>query len=352
MQDAGWHPWQLLDIRLGDKDSPGMAIAQEIIDQVKPLTDHVRNMSNVDILESSREFRGKKPEEIIGSLYDRLLLPQMQLSAMANLLDVEVNAVPFCGGITKEIKDKLEATPRFQGTKFHISDNLENRRINFFTANLPIGMAGCDLIRDRLFDEYQTWCEEVELLYKKDKVRGEMEVRKFQCYPGSFKWPNPTTFTQDIEEEKLLFAKALAISTMIPVGEDDLERLMVVSKSPKEKSYGLFQVGKSQYWLMPFFPPNSRSSIPGKPIRLGTNVYEAYLTFREKTEYKDIARSWIHWFEENCYSMYKSGDIDALRESFCMLIDERKGKTVIMKQIDFYDEIKECVSSDYSWNIG
>ena len=306
-------------------------------------------MSNLEILEKGGNFRGKNPEEIIGDLYHSFLEPQMQAKNMKHRLDVSLSELVFCGGIDPAMKETLENSPEFQGTEFHVADNLETRRINFFSTSLPVALAGCDMVRTTLREGYRKWCEEISRM---PKGMREAETRKYHCLPGSFDWPDPCETLEEVENELKLFAKAMAVSQMVPVFDTDVSNMKAVSKAPAKKSYGVFQVGKSQFWLMPYFEPNTEAKISGKPVRLGPNVFDAYLKFREDPKQKDHALRWVQWFEENCYGMYRTGDVEVLQKQFVKDFMELKGKTAVPKQRDLYDRIVQVVTSDDSWDLG
>ncbi len=345
--NRGWHPRNLLDEVTDGKDI-GTDLAQRVVDQVEPLTDKERQWGPLDILSQTAKYKSNSPEEIIAKLYFAFLQPQMPMAGMTTRLGIAPKRLLFCGGIDDELKKRLEESDQLQGAKLHVSDNMERNRLNFFLTTLPVALAGCDLVVNELEPEYLRWQRTVSDI--RDPKQQAFDTAKYHCFPGSASWPMPTGFTQEIDQDLALFARGLAISDILTVSEIDLEKMLKISKNPQQPLYALFQVGKQQFWLWPFFEPNNPSStIEGKVTRLGTNVVEAH---RELTGNADLARQaqrWVRWFEDNWTALFTAPQLEKTKTEALESLQERKGRTRERDQVLLWDQIVQSVSE---WEIG
>ena len=100
---------------------------------------------------------------------------------MRTRMNTPVDKLIFFGGITAEIRDRLAASEEFAGVDFNLADNQESNRINFISVNLPVALAGCDLVVNRLEPDYEHWLKERQL----DKKTRDYEIAKHHCWKPS-----------------------------------------------------------------------------------------------------------------------------------------------------------------------
>jgi hypothetical protein len=171
----------------------------------------------------------------------------------------------------------------------------------------------------------------------------------FHCFPGSDRWPSPARFSHERDQVKTLFARALATSEILSVTPEDLARMQLVAKNPREPRYALFQHGESQWWLWPFFEPGAAEAIKGAAVKLGTNVVAAHTTLVRDQEHQTVASAWVNWFEENWSRFYKAGEVQERRKAALKGFLARKGRTSDAEQRELWDEILTVVEE---WSIG
>jgi hypothetical protein len=342
-----WRPSDLLF----PQDTGGMElshyIAQTIVSRVNPLLEETRHWSPEEVLSMTETVGRQKPEDIIGGIYNKNVQPQLQITAMKNRAATAPYNLVFCGGITDKLKTWLTKSEQLQGVVLNVADNQETHRINYASATLPVALAGCDLIVDVLGPEYKNWWE--VRLPSMDKDDREQEKALFHCYPGSAKWASPILVHLGFDAVKDIFAKALAISEMLEVSEPDAQRMQTASPTPREKRYGLFQVGGAQFWLWPFFEPNNQSSpIKDKLKRLGSNILDAYGSFETDADCQRHAQDWVNWFAEKWDGIFLSTEladrVAVARKSF----EARKAKTDEPGQVEIWDTFLEILAD---WKI-
>jgi len=337
---GNWHPAQLVsDKKLSGGDSPRV-LAQEILDLIEPLFDQERKWTPMEIMEMTEKNRGKKPDEIIADMYFNYLRPQMKTWAMENRMSVDANSVVFCGGLSPELREQLEDSEAFRGATLSLADNHEDNRVNFFSTTLPIALAGCDDILNTFEPAYNRWLRALE---KMQRNRAKYETRLYHSFPGSLQWPSPTAFHDEVSDSIVLFAKAMAVADLIDLDVEDEDRMKKAAKNPKEHRYGLFQYGRAQFWLWPFFPPHAQADINDKPVRLGANILDAYVKFSRNPKYMTEAKKWADWLEVNWSQMYRGPEIqDRLRTTLKGFL-EKKGKTTDPRWIDLWTQIIDSI---------
>jgi hypothetical protein len=335
-----WRPGNMMELATPSGVKLADFLAQEVLDRMEILTQSMREMTPVKVLQEKREYKGKSPEEAVANLYYTLLQPQMRITAMRNRLGRTPHTLLFCGGINSAMKAVLQAQPQLQNATLNISDNLEQNRINFFTSTLPIAMAGCDSIITTFEEAYNNWHDE---LMREDKKTQEYELALFQCYQGSHRWRRPSYFIKEVESNLKLFARALAISEMLELQDADLLILNGFGSTPKDKRYSIFQIGSAQFWLTPFFIPSEAStkgsSVTGKMIRLGTNVEGAYKTLSDNELFVEQARNWVNWFGAAWSKFYNAHEVLEKKKRALNSLLERKGKTDDAAQVELWDSL-------------
>lgn len=339
--ESGWHPRKLLEEKPPEGKELTRFLGQTIISLVSPLLDRERRWTPMDVLHETEEFRGAEPQEIIAKIYDKALQPQLQTTSMGTLLGGNTYELIFCGGINEDLRDALTRTDAFQGKVLSVANNQEANRINFFCTGLPMAMAGCDSLHDTFEPAYERWASQVQQLSHKEQ---EYERSLYHCFPKSYQWPSPTRFHHEHEETKVLFSRALCISEMMEPCAADSEKMLSQSKNPKEQRYALFQYGKSQFWIWPFFEPNNPASpIEGKVKRLGPNVLDAYVALMRNDQYKQWATSWVNWFQEKWGATLTGPQAEKGRQDATKTFQARKGTSTDPRWIELWDDFIKIV---------
>ena len=343
----GWHPRDLLEITPAKDTTAGAAVAQHVVDRIDSFFSAIRAWTPVDFLKKTAELGRQKPEDLIARIYSKSLQPQLEITGMNTLLSLSPQSVVFCGGIDEALKERLKATDAFTGVALNVADNQETHRINFFSATLPVSPAGADLIERTLQAEFTRWSKGLEKLNRKEQ---EYQRSLFHCFPGSVRWPLPTRFSHGFERAKELFARAFAVCEMLPLDDSDRKRMLDLAATPKEQGYGLFQFSRTQFWIWPFFAPQTAGSvISGKPVKLGSNVVEAYETLARHDQAQADASAWANWFEENWSRFYVSAQLEERRRAAIASFQAKKGKTNDQAWIELWDEVIQIVDG---WQIG
>jgi hypothetical protein len=351
---SGWHPSMLQELKPEEGNTPSLQLAKEVLERVAPVTNSVAKMTPINVLQQSADYRGKSPGEIIQLLYDKINIPQMNITSQNALLMAATIRLIFCGGINPALQGQLQQDAVARGLQLSVSNNLETHRINFFSVCMPIALAGCNMVRDIHEKAYNMWRSDIES-YRENRDSLENKLRQFHCFPRSFNWPSPTEFTAMSDRDKELFAYAFALSEIFPVRDADKTKMAKMGTTPKEKAYGIFQLKGTYFWMMPFFTPDegadaktAGASPQGKPVKLGANVCTAYKAFRSDENNRTIAGKWVQWFEENWGEYYTAGELRSAVSRFQEAITERKGKVIEMDQCSLLDEISRYINS---WSI-
>lgn len=330
---SNWHPADLIsDEELSGGDS-ARVLAQRMLDLIEPLFDHERTWTPIDVMELTEKYRGKTPDKIISEMYYNYLRPQMKTWAMENRLSLAPWPLIFCGGLNAKLREQLEGSDEFQGARLSMANNHELNRINFFSTTLPIALAGCDEVLNTFEPAYNRWLRGLD---KMPRNQAKYETRLYHSFPGSLQWPSPTEYHGELASSIVFFARALALADILDLNEEDEERMKYAAKNPKEHRYGIFQYGRAQFWMWPFFPPHSRAEIKEKPVRLGANIYDAYLKFSKNPKYMSEAKKWADWLEENWSQMYKGPEIhERIREAL-KGFQRRKGTATDPRWLDLW----------------
>jgi hypothetical protein len=343
---GGWRPIEMVEL----KPAPGITVAQSVanavIERAAPFFDEVRRWTPAQVLQKTEQVCRVRPEQILAKVYFTLQQAQMEIGAMRTRLNTPVDKLIFFGGITEEIRDRLAVSEEFAGVDFNLADNQESNRINFISVSLPVALAGCDLVVNRLAPDYEDW---LATRQREGKTR-DYEIAKHHCFPRSLQWPDPTRYSTQHDSARQAFARALAVSEMLQVSEDDLKRMTECAKTPKEQRYSLFQVGASQFWLWPFFVPNDpTSAIIGKPQNLGANVIEACERFTQSAELQAEAQQWVNWFQANWSGVFRAPEAIDARARAIGSFNQRKGRVRDPHLTEMWDEIVEIVQD---WDFG
>jgi len=347
LQARGWHPFQLLDSTLPKDATLAEHVAEQVIDMIIPSSLPDLALSPVDILNGSAEIKGYNPGQAIARQLHDLLQPQFPITAGHKNLGSILAKVFFCGGMDDGIAEALHNSSEWKSEdEFLHAESWESRRLTFFASYLPVGLAGCGPVKDVFETEYQQWKEENERTGGSSKS-AHNELMRFLCFPRSDQWPNPTTFYRDIEEEKRHFALAMAVSEIFEPTVTDLVKMNKKGKTPKDKRYGLFQVGRASFWMWPFFRPNvDRPDEPsdvaymrGKHLQLGVNISEAYQKYRSDETLVDHARKWADWLGEIWSAFFSVPEMKGAMNRVVDAIEERRERTRDAQQIELWDEI-------------
>ena len=345
-QAPAWRPSDLLAPPSTGGVELSRYIAEKVKNRVAPLLEEVRHWTPEDVISMTETIARQKPEDIVGAIYNKNTQPQMQVSAMQTRAGATPYKLVFCGGVTPKLKTWLANSGQLQGVVLNVADNQETHRVNFATATLPIALAGCNLVVEVLENEYDNWITGMGGLSDSER---DLQKALFHCFPKSAGWPSPTRVQFVVDELKINFAKALAISEMLEPSEQDLQRMHTASPTIQEVRYGLFQVGGTQYWLWPFFEPNNPlSSMKGSLQLLGSNVVEAYDKFENEADCNKRAQDWINWFEEKWRGFFKSADIPNRKEIALHSFETLKTAADEQREKDMWDKFHEIVAE---WDI-
>lgn len=347
-----WHPISLIAEVPPDGVDIATHLGQVVIDQIEPLAQSVRESTPINILRQTGKMRGHTPEATVARLFYNLQ-PQMQLSSMRTHLGTAAHGVVVSGGLDAELIEMLRSSDALAGQdNLTPARNQEAHRLNFFSATLPIALAGCDLIRSQFEPAYNRWMEEIS---QKNKKEQEYELRLYHCFPRSHQWPSPTRYANVLERQKTLFACALALSEMLPVSDADRKRMNQVKKM-QELGYALFQYGRGAYWIWPFFEPDAsnvggraqgrvvvKGPFKGVPQNIGSNVLEAYEELERRVDLQREAQGWVNWFAMNWVGSFNAGEVDELKQKAVDSFNERKGRTTVPKQVALWDDLIAAV---------
>jgi len=343
---GGWRTVELLDAKPAPGITVDQAAANTVIERCVPFFEEVRKWTPAQVLEKTEQVCRIRPEQVLAKVYFTLQQAQMEIGAMRTRMNTPVDKLIFFGGITAEIRDRLAASEEFAGVDFNLADNQESNRINFISVNLPVALAGCDLVVNRLTPDYEHWIEEK----KRNKKTYEYEVAKHHCFPNSLNWPNPIRYSTQHDAAREAFARALAVSEMLQVSNEDMKRMTDCAKTPKDQRYGVFQVGASQFWMWPFFVPyDAGSPIKQIPQNLGSNVAEALDRVTKTAEFQNQAQRWADWFQENWSGIFRAPEALDTRGKAVGSFYLRKGKTRDPHYTELWDEIIEIVQD---WEFG
>ena len=332
-----WHPIQLLDESAPSGTDLVQHLAETIVQKIAPFGKGDRELTALRIITESTGMQGSKPGEVIaGEIFDHLL-PQGPITAGHQQMMVDFIKILCCGGIDKETLNALGNASDFQFTDFLPAENWEEGRFSFLSTYLPISLAGCNRVADAFERTYEIWREDLYMNADKKVIQNAQAM--FRCFPESQHWPSPTKHSSAVEEEKRLFALALALSDMVLPDEADLARMGKASKGPKDRRYGIFQVGRSEFWLWPFFLPHGKHPITEKLVRLGTNVLKAYDELTHMDKGLEHAKAWVDWFDDNWSSFYTAPQLEEALNRAVEAMAERQVKVSDPAQEDLYREL-------------
>jgi hypothetical protein len=123
-----------------------------------------------------------------------------------------------------------------------------------------------------------------------------------------------------------------------------------VAKTPKDLRYGIFRVGKSDFWLWPFFEPKNKSvDVKEKPKKLGSNILNALAAIEKDKDVLNQARAWVDWFAENWSQFFNSEQIEQLKKKTNRVFAENIGKEDLAGRVAKWKELIDAVDT---WEIG
>jgi hypothetical protein len=288
-------------------------VAQDMVNCLAPLLHDWRSWDISQLLAQTEGLRGKKPVEYLAERLHAGSVPQMVLHNMRTKVGKSPEPSFIIGGISDELRAELLKMSQFAGLehKLKSAQTYERNRITVFAAHMPVAAAGLTDLEGVFKHAYETWRSNIKRV--DDRRVRERSLGLFHCFPDSVNWPDPTECTPwGADLATIAFAKALAISAILKVNQDDLKEMDKQSKSPKEKLYALFRVGQSAFWLWPFFVPYASVDVKEKPFNLGTNISDAFKKFKESKELQEAAEAWVQWYREHWSDLFTSGE--ALKE--------------------------------------
>lgn len=361
--NRGWHPLNLIKNDVPAEFDEARYIGGLLLDEINNMSFNDRNMTLADVLYSDMQVdhdnrvKKQKMAQKMRETIIEALKPQMPLTRHKSFAPGKIHDIVFAGGIGKQMAEALDENMREFQKEFNPSESWEQDRITFFASYLPISLAGCDVV----VKEYQNQFErlENEYLRNKNKKAFEKEITFFSCFQRSWEWKDPTKLRKPVDEEKIEFAKALAIGDFLDVSATDIQTMKNFTKGPKEKRYALYQAGKSNFWLCPFFIPTitgvkhvDAGIIEGDCIRMGSNIRLAYDAYDQDRNAKEHVKHWVDWFEENSsYFLVNDDIVKKIDQAMDQFRKRRDKAQAIVDQRDLWDEFISILNewrSDFS----
>ncbi len=203
-------------------------------------------------------------------------------------------------------------------------------------------MAGCERLETYLASSYDRWVKDLGSTAEgKKKLPGE--IRKFLCFPGSDAWPCPARYDIAVGNDARLFAMVLALSEMLPPTDADGDRMRLAGKGPKDRLYGMFQIGSQHFWLWPYFEPRGKNAIPSGLVKLGTNVMSAFDDFCQSEDHLKAAEAWVQWWEENWSTHLNKVEVEAAANKAIATFTRRQAKVTDPAQNVLWEQFKQAV---------
>ena len=315
-------------------------LAKTLAGRILPMTAGDRRLTPMQVVMENHQERGRTPEEVIGARIANILKAQMPITTgHTNMRAADFSKIVFVGGINEEMAELLHGTESLRGVKELIrAESWENNRFTFFSAHLPITMAGCE----RLASSYDRWVKDLGSTAEgKKKLPGE--IRKFLCFPGSDAWPCPARYDIAVGNDARLFAMVLALSEMLPPTDADGDRMRLAGKGPKDRLYGMFQIGSQHFWLWPYFEPRGKNAIPSGLVKLGTNVMSAFDDFCQSEDHLKAAEAWVQWWEENWSTHLNKVEVEAAANKAIATFTRRQAKVTDPAQNVLWEQFKQAV---------
>lgn len=234
--------------------------------------------------------------------------PQWDISLNANRFDVaQAEILLLCGPqkLTGEMVNYAGLTD------VNTTLTYEQGRLVFFTAALPVALAGSA----RLFDPLGSTCDRhVGTRVREARTTGsEHDPRKrWSAYPASWEWKDPRELVKDegTVNESLLASLAVGRlsewKTLDPGAKSALDKfsagLSTLARNPKEKQPGIWITG-GQSWLAPeaslAVDGNPARSLQDAPVLLGESVAAVFEKLRNDPRLEAAAKGWHHWWRAN-----------------------------------------------------
>lgn len=325
-----WGPIDWLALSAGAK--PAARLAQDIYNRVD--TEFIRDLRAAN-LESVAEVGGRSLSDMLSEVRRRLTRPMCGYSSMSGRLDATVNSKWFRSVDSSRFKNPL---PQEADTTDALS--FEENHATYMGVFYPIALAGCDPVLDKFEREYTRFRVEIaeQARGKAQKTAAiiESELLKFHCFIGSQDWPEPTEYQRATDNDVKLFAQGFAISILLdpdrlpaevlsagqgegkPTALADALRKALgfvdkKAKAPKEKRFGLFRIGRSNYWLTPRFD-FAQENDAREPIKMGGRITEAIEKIKQDPEAVSILKDWATWFESEWPQFYRGPELKVVYE--------------------------------------
>lgn len=359
LERQGQHPGRFLLYPQGEGEAwqgaRGLAIlALGHIDRLGAFGEW-REASPLNFLNGAMGNLSKDPAEQVASVVYNALKPQARIAGMKNKVGMEPNVVHFAGGIDNELRSALLERAMIGRGQLKVAENQEANRLNFFSATLPIALAGCDLVAQTLEPEYNRWMQEVEDNRELSPAKKELALRLFHCFPQAWRWRSPTRVPSHESEAERLFAQTLAVSFFLDVSDDDAKRMRAL-KGLKNLGYGIFQFGQSHFWSFPFIAPRpvgfegendqhwKEAEEQNRTLyRLGSNVRDAYLKFAASPDIQKRGRRWVEWFEDNHGVVFTQPMLEERRKGVLAEFASRRGRSNVPKEHEYWDRFSQVV---------
>lgn len=324
---SAWFDWL-------DNDKVHMQIADDIYDRMLNMdTSQIQSLSIADVFSQSKGEAGKSLAKLLG----RYVSPQMRYSEM-NSRYGERAVIGFIGNIDDDIDDScIKNQEGLQSLSRAIA--YEDDTICYLKVATQIALHGCDELKNRFDPTYESWKKKIK---KQGKQGFELDWRHNHAFAGSDTdydtWRLPTDIEKEIDNVTAMIGRAYAVSIMLepekfsPTALNDPEMYDLMngairamnseSRNPKDKRLGMFKIGKSNFWLCPFFDPlesdviRSGASISygflglGAPISLGGTLEVAKEAILRSEEHRETVHLWVKWFEENRSRIYTDKQLD------------------------------------------
>lgn len=342
MCSGNWNPGLWLDWLGGNQVRE--RIVQDVYDRIEAAeTADILTISIPDIFKESREEAAKS----LSRLLMEKVSPQLGLSEMQSSFD-DPAFIGFIGNVEGEFID--ESLSKAEGL-LSLSKAIayEDDTICYLKIATGVPLPGCDPLRIKFSPRYNSWLADIR---SQEKRAYEYEWGLHHGFAGVEAWPDPIEFAMEMDDVTMHIGRSLAISIMLdpkrfgPAGlNDDYLHLLTTSavramgkqsRNPKEKRLGLFKIGRSNFWLSPFFDPLQSKYMEKEdkngnkeklyvfedveaPAALGGTITAARQAILESDIYKSTVSEWTHWFEDKVSNFFND---QQLAEALELAADE------------------------------
>jgi hypothetical protein len=359
MCSGAWDPGQWLQ-SLEAPDAK-LQIAQDVYDRIWEI-----DTGKVCEITISEVFRneGKDAEQSLSLLLSNYVSPQLRFTEMESRYG-QRPLIGFIGNVddvdTKVFKEQQGLLALSKATAY------EQDTICYLTVATQVALHGCDDLCHKIGPTFETWKAEAASLSAAER---KLQWRLHYGFAGPDTdydtWRLPTDRRREFDQVTTMIGRCYALSVILdperfgPSGLNDEsihERLSAAVKAmhqknptPKEKRLGLFRLGKSDFYLTPFFDVTAAKQVKRSggettekgdvavdrpyakagtgsrgattdatfvfvgvesPISLGKNIESVKAALLGDASYRESVKKWVEWFEANRSHFFTDAQLDA-----------------------------------------